>query len=59
LRPYSTDDLRHLYHAAEGGGDAAVRLRAGVISRDELKTEILRRLWWGRFSYFILLTVSR
>jgi hypothetical protein len=35
LRLYSTDDLRHRYHAAEGG-DALIRLRDGIITREEI-----------------------
>jgi len=30
----------------------------GPVTREELKTEILRRLWWDRFSYRLLLWVS-
>jgi hypothetical protein len=57
LRLYSTDDLRHVYHDAEGG-NALIRLRDGIITRDELKAVILRRLWWDRLGYFVLLAVS-
>lgn len=57
LRLYSCDDLRHIYHQAEGG-NALIRLRDGVISRDELKAVILRRLWWDHCGYFVLLAVS-
>jgi len=35
-----------------------IDLRAGPIKRDELEAEILRRVWWDRFGYFVLLAVS-
>jgi hypothetical protein len=57
LQLYNTDDLRHLYHYADGGNEL-IRLRDGIISRDELKAVILRRLWWDRCGYFVLLAVS-
>lgn len=57
LRLYTTDDLRHLYHEAEVG-DALIRLRDGIITRTEIKAVILRRVWWERFRYFVLLLVS-
>jgi hypothetical protein len=57
LQLYSTDDLRHLYHLAEGG-DACIRLRDGIITREELKADIRRRVWWGRFWNIILATVA-
>jgi hypothetical protein len=41
---YSTDDLRRLYREAEN--TKLVRLRDGIVSRDELKAEIRWRVWW-------------
>ena len=38
-------DLRHFYQTSEGG-DALIRLRDGIITRTEIKAEILRRVWW-------------
>jgi hypothetical protein len=51
---YSTDDLRHLYHTAEGG-DVLIRLRDGIITRTEIRAVILRRVWWERVGNYLLL----
>lgn len=58
LRLYSTDDLRRLYQGAEGNDNALIRLRDGVVTRGEVKAVILWRLWWDRFWYLVLLTVT-
>lgn len=56
LRLYATDDLRHLYQTPEHG--SLIRLRDGIVSRDELKAVILWRVWWQGFGYSLLLLVS-
>jgi hypothetical protein len=56
VRLYTTDDLRHLYRASER--THLIRLRDGILSRDELKAVILWRVWWESFRYFLLLVVS-
>ena len=55
LRLYNTDDLRQLY---QGDTKTAVRLRDGIITRQELKAEILHRVWWERFGNLSLLVAS-
>ena len=57
LKPYSTDDPRHIYHAA-GGDDPILCLRDGMVSREELIAEIRRRIWWDRFGYISLAAVA-
>lgn len=60
LKLYSTDDLRRLYQgeARVGGDDELIQIRDGIVRRYEVRAEILRRIWWERFGYFVLLTVS-
>lgn len=50
LTPYSTDDLRYLYHQIEAeSDDVLIRLSVGVVSREELVTEIRQRVRRERF----------
>ena len=58
LRLYGTDDLRHEYHRAEGGSNTLIRLRDGNITREEITTEILQRIWMDRFAYMALMAVA-
>jgi hypothetical protein len=60
LQLYSTDDLRRLYQGKTrvGGDDELIQIRDGILRRHELRTEILRRVWWDRFGYFVLFAVS-
>jgi hypothetical protein len=55
VRLYSTDDLRHLYHAEKSN---LIPLRDGIITREEIRAVILWRVWWMRSRYFLLLLVS-
>jgi hypothetical protein len=50
---YSLDQLRALYHAAEGAYDRGVQLRNGTVTRDQIEAEIRwrvrreeRRFWF-------------
>lgn len=59
LRLYSTDDLRELYQGKPRTDEGdLIPLRDGIVSRAEIKAEILWRLWWDRFGYRVLLAVS-
>lgn len=55
LELYTTDDLRQLYQKTNVD---AVRLRDGIVSRNQLVAEIRWRIFWGRFGYGLLLFVS-
>jgi hypothetical protein len=55
LELYTTDDLRRLY---QGTNDDLIRLRDGIVSRVELVAEIRWRIFWARFGYGLLLSVS-
>ena len=54
LQLYTTDDLRRLYQAP---GDP-IRLRDGIVSRVQLVAVIRWRIFWARFGYCLLLSVS-
>jgi hypothetical protein len=54
LKLYSVDDLRHLDQTKAAD---LIKIHDGIVSRAELRAVILRRLWWERFGYSILLTV--
>jgi hypothetical protein len=43
---YSTDDLRRVYQLESNEG---IQLRGGIILRNELRAEILWRLWCDRW----------
>ena len=59
LRLYATDDPRRLYQVDPGGSwDALIRLRDDSVRWDQLRAVILRRVWWERFGYFLLLGVT-
>jgi hypothetical protein len=52
---YTTDDLRRLYQATN---DDPIRLRDGIVSRVQLVAEIRWRVFWARFGYGLLLSVT-
>jgi hypothetical protein len=52
---YTTDDLRRLYQATN---DDPIRLRDGIVSRIQLVAVIRWRIFWARFNYGLLLSVS-
>ena len=52
---YSTDDLRRLYQLESG---EPIRLRDALLSRAELKAEILWRLWCERWRFWITLWIA-
>jgi hypothetical protein len=55
LELYTIDDLRQLYQATN---DDLIRLRDGIVSRVQLVAEIRWRIFWARFGYGLLLSVS-
>jgi hypothetical protein len=52
---YTTDDLRHLY---QGTSDGLIRLRDGIATPTQIVAEIRWRIFWARFGYGLLLSVS-
>lgn len=55
LELYTTDDLRRLYQL---NGDELIPLRDGIVSRVQLVAVIRWRIFWARFGYGLLLSVS-
>jgi hypothetical protein len=55
LELYTTGDLRRLYQATN---DDPIRLRDGIVSRVQLVAVIRWRIFWARFGYCLLLSVS-
>ena len=55
MQLYSTDNLRDLYQAKQPAISGPIYLPDGPVTREELRAEIQRRLWWDRWGNRLLL----
>jgi len=58
MQLYSTDNLRDLYQAKQPAISGPIYLPDGPVTREELRAEIQRRLWWDRWGNRLLLVAA-